>query len=487
MRLLYLPHTSSPGTLSTEHSYANALTLFGKWVRRYPHTSVYWLVPRNALKEQRAAFYPIEDVIHRFKFIEVDMDAYQIKEQCTLPPEIAQYFDLVQGKYFFDCLFCEKPSVLTQLFGAVQLWTRSRPHKVVVANFHYTLDADREVRLLPCIEMNQVVNAVEADIFQFGSTGKCIDSWGQYLDKLRKYVAPHIVKDAIAKPRWVKMSSNIEELQAKFATWDGKKDPKFTVQFGCSLNTLFSFERLYKALERFRMTERDFRFKITTPAMSSGRLSLDPSWCDIHVACPRPRFFDLSLGSHCFIIWPDAPAGINHGGVNEMARLGVLPLFHASSMPYPWCEKMQNYQFVFKGESELLALLKWVKKNYDSPAVKLAIKSNQEMLDAVYTGEGSYEYKIDYIEKEFRERIKKTPPFCPMREVLTKLPDRMTMAELVTHVKETSDTGIDLDKLIGARPYFVGTKDDIRLAMFERGYQDVGDPETVIFEKEVTA
>ena len=65
------------------------------------------------------------------------------------------------------------------------------------------------------------------------------------------------------------------------------------------------------------------------------------------------------------------------------------------------------------------------------------------------------------------------------------LPNRLTMAELVTHIKNTSDTGIDLDKLIGARPYFVGTKDDIRLAMMERGYQDVGDPETVVFEKEV--
>lgn len=483
VRLLYIPHTSSPGTLQTEHSYANATTLFSRWVKRYPDTSVYWLIPRRALLDQRAAFYKFEGIMDRFKFIEVDMDMNQVKEGCTLPPEVGELFDLVNGKYLFDCLFCEKPSILSQFLGAIQLWTRSRPLKVIVANFHYSLCADREARLLHALEMNQVMNATEADIYQFGSTGNCIDSWGQHLTKLRKYAAPNVVKQAIEKPKWIKMSSDIEELQKVFAGWNGIKDKTFTIQYGCSLNSLFSFERIYDVLKKYRMMDRDFRFKITTPAMNAGRVKLEPDWCDFHPKCPRRQFFDLSLGSHCFIIWANAPDGINHGGVNEMARLGVLPIFYAKSVPYPWCEKQKDYPFCFRTEMELTALLKWVKKNYTTDKVQSAIKKNQKMLDDVYAGEGSYEFKIDHVERLFKERLAENEPFSPMKEILRSLPDRITMTELVAYIKEKSDTGIDLDKLQGARPYYVGTKDDLRLALMKMGYRDVGTPEHIIFQR----
>lgn len=117
-RVLYMNFASSPGSLATDHTYGFGLPFFLKWIEKEPNLIVYWPIPRNALKEQREAFYKVEHLIDKnFKFFEVDANYQQVLEQATLQSEILKMFSVDDGKYYFDYLFCEKPGVLGLFVG----------------------------------------------------------------------------------------------------------------------------------------------------------------------------------------------------------------------------------------------------------------------------------------------------------------------------------------------------------------------------------
>lgn len=329
-------------------------------------------------------------------------------------------------------------------------------------------------------ESNQTMGALEADILQFASAGQCIDSYGLWIRKLKKYAAATSVEAALKKTHWMKPCSDLTELKKVYDGWDKKKSDKFQIHYGCSVNSLFNFESVYGAVRRLHITDPNVRFLITTPSMAAvGCDGLDKEWLEVHIKCPRREFYQHALKSHVFVIWFNGPHGINHGSTIEMARLGVVPVFQQSAIPYPWTEK---YPYTFTNGVQLIALLKWLKEHYNDSEVQCTIESNIEMLDSLYNGECSYDYKIDYIEKLHRERVQ-AGANCMVKDLMGKLPDKISMDELVAFIKEKTDVHVDYYHIPGAKAYFVGTKDQVRTYMMFLGYKDVGTPESVVFER----
>lgn len=486
-RVLYIPHTSSPDSLVTDHAYGWATAFFSEWLRRDPNVKVYWPVPRKALWEQKAAFYKFEDEISKknVMFFEVDMDEMQVLEQARLQPELLKMFSIDYGSFYFDYLFCEKPSILGLFFGGCRLSTQERRHKLVVANMHYAMDSTQTRNVSEELEATYFANAARADAFLFGCADACdIDSWSQFRTKLREQCSMKIASDCIAKPRWVKPCSDVFELKNKYDKWvaeGSQKGEGFRIHYGFSVNSNFGYGEILEVIQSMRSADSDLRFVITTSSKNFGASGFKPAdWAEVHLKCPRPDFHDIALKSHCFVMWSAFLPGLNHGSVIEMARLGVLPLLLEKGVPYPWDK---TYKFCFKTTDELRAMLKFVKANYDKPVIQDEIKRNIELIDRTYaeSGHGAIIDKLVAMKRAQYETGR--PPKSPFKDILTRLPSYVTMSDLVDFVKKNTTVHVNLRTLAGAKTYQYGTVDSLRTYLLSEGYVDVGDAKEPAFQR----
>ena len=482
MRVLYLPHTSSPGSLATDHAYGWATGFFPKWAARNPNLRVYWPVPRNALTEQRNAFYKVEPFKDQFKFIEVDMSPSQIIEQCILPPELPKLFDIDGGDYFFDAIFCEKPVVMGSLMGQVGMSQTNFDSKVVVCNFHYALDADKHHYVSRYSEADYFINAAFGDAFLFGCGPECnIDSRRQFVEKLRVLASASTVNKVLAKPMWVKPCSDVEEVNKVYeeAMATGvKKGDGFRVHYGFSINLNFNYDAIITMMKKLTMMDKSLKFVITTPSMAGPSAKFD--WMEVNVKCPRREFWQHALKSHVFIMWFNGDKGLNHGSVFEMSLLGVVPIFYKNSIPYPWDD---SYPFVFRNETELLALLRWIKENYSTAKVQDVVQSNRKLILDISKTESSNQVVIEWMEKTFAEKLSRVELAPLFKDILPRIDKPMTLQQVYEFIKSNSDTKVDFSKPVGARKYYIGTRDSIRTSMLRLGWKDVGTLDEVRFER----
>jgi len=482
-RILYLPHTSSPDRLSTDHSYGWASNIFAKWIKADPNVSIYWPVPRGAIRKQREAFYKFsdEELKTRVKLIEVETDITQILEQSTFPKKLINLFTLDHGRYYFDILFCEKPALLGWFFNNCNLYKFRREEILTICNIHYALSSEDNIAIAKEFDATYYANLALADAYLFcNSEGTSVDSLKQVKTNMKRWLAPSLISKFLDKPRWMKLNSDIEELSTVYDEWDGTKGDGFRVHFGFSISNLFHFKDILSVLQKARYLIKDLKFIITTPSGSLGRggAKTDDSWMEVYFQCPRPKFFQIALKSHVFVAWSVITGGLNHGGIIEMARLGVLPVLHRKSIPFPWDD---SYPFIFETEEELIALLKYIKANYTSEHVQLQIKENQRLINEFNMKCGPSTLIQEFVAlKDDRPHY----PYNAFSAILPELPDRITMEELVHYVKHKSDLKKDLDEINFVTAFKTGTKADLRWYMLSHGWRDVGDTNNVIFERE---
>lgn len=485
MRALYIPHTSSPQSLATDHSYGWATGFFLKWMKRDPNLYVNWLVPRNALTEQRGAFYKLEEFIDRFNFIECDMVLNQIGEQGKLPQELIKEMSFDNQTNYFDIVFCEKPGLLGMFFAGIGVPKRNFKFKTLVSNFHYAMDAVKEMDVTSPVEANYFVNASMADAYLFACDDHCnIDSWGQFKKKIDKYCSHSHVSDCISKPRWIKAATDYEEVKQKRLDWEkaGNTKPtdEFRIHYGYSMNRNFNFKKVNEMVNKYQLANANVKFVITTPSEFDDT-KLDKR-TEFYGKCPRPKFFDVAIDSHVCVMWTDYAAGLNHGSVLEMGALGVLPVFYKFAIPFPWDE---TYPFTFSGEAEFIAVIKSIQKNWDKPLIKDWIKKNHALLDETFSTRSGNDLVIDWAESEYDRKMNDHEIFNPWKTLLKDLPnDEYTIGEIAKHVLDESVVNADLNKVVaGTARYRWGCLDNVRTWMLQNGWVDSGTGKEIAFKR----
>lgn len=489
-RVLYIPHTSSPGNLNTDHTYGWATAFFKTWIEKDKNVKVYWPVPRGALTDQKDAFYKFtdEEMKNNFKFFEVDIDAEQVIEQAKLQREIVDMFSMYTGQYHFDIIFCEKPAVLGLFLGESGYAIRDRRTKTILGNVHFAMDANSCTGILIPreLEMTYFSNLSCCDGYLFACGETCfIDGWGQFSKKLSKNFAPSLHKEIAKRPRWVKPTSDMKELKKVYESWDGKKGDGFRVHYGFSESSNFSHTKVCEVIKAWQMLDDDVLFVTTTPGggESSSKAVKEGLKLESHYACSRRKFFDIAIRSHCYIMWTVYGPELNHGSCIEMARLGVVPVFSEKAIPYPWTSE---YPFTFRNDAELIAVLKFIKGNYDGKKVQDVILKNQKMLDDLYESSG-HNAIIDGV-LEMREKALQSHnvPFF-YKDVVENAPSPITFEKLCDFISENSVKKADIRKFfVGAASYRNGKRDAIREYMLQSGWEDIGTIDEVIFKKKGT-
>jgi hypothetical protein len=435
--------------------------------------------------DQASAFEVIpEDVRSRIKFLEMPMNGLQIMEQATLQAELVRDFSLLTGKYHFDFLFCEKPATLGLFLGCTGVLVADRNRKVVVANIHFAMDTTRNSKVTPELDAAYFSGLLFADAYLFGCGDTCdIDSMGQFRRKLRSLFSGSTTLQCVRKPRWVKPCVDISSLQSRHRNWlagGGTKRAGFRIHYGYSVNGIFGFEKILSFAQQFRVTNSGVRLIVTTPSRDLGRLGYEPNgWADVYLECPREKFHEIALQSHAFVVWCEYGPGLNHGGIIEMARLGVLPVFFKKSIPYPWDE---SYPFLFGSEAELCVVMRAIKESYNSPYVQDVIKENQDKIDSLYESVGSGAIIKGLLDLQ-AATIAEHPPTTPYDKLFSGLPDEFDMEYALDFIKEHSDTHADLRAAKGTMTYILGTRDSIRAYLVHNGFSDVGTPDKVVFRR----
>ena len=485
MRAIYIPHTSSPDSLATDHSYGWATGFFLKWMKRREDLFVTWIVPRGALTEQRDAFYKLEDYIDRFKFIEVDMASSQIAEQGILPKELLEEMTFDLQEHYFDVIFCEKPGILGLFAAGINLPKQNRKYKTFISNFHYAMDGTKETDVTYFVEANYFMNASMSDAYLFACDDRCnIDSWGQFKKKINKYCSSSHVSKCMEKPRWVKAACDYDEVKEKRLAWEAegnkKPDDEFRIQYAYSVSMNFNFKRVSALVNKYQLVHPDVKYVITTPSEIEHEKFDDRT--EFHGKCPRPKFFDIALTCHCSVMWTDYAAGLNHGSVLEMTALGVLPIFYKSAIPFPWDE---TYPFTFTNDAEFMAVIKSVKNNYDKPLIQDWIQKNHELLDETFSTRSGNDLVIDWIEKDIEEKFSGKDILNPWASCVSDLPkDEYTMKEIADIIKRDSVVHADLTTIIaGAQRYRWTTLDNIRTWMLQNGWIDSGSGEETLLKR----
>jgi hypothetical protein len=449
---------------------------------------VYWPIPRNALIEQKAAFYKIQEHFSNIKFIEVDMYDSQGKELNNLPPELVDKFDTIFGRMSFDILICEKPNVLTPFLSGIQMYQRSRETKVIVGNIHYLVNCARDTHFLESVEREQTLSCSDCDFLQFASASPCTDSRKTWLSNMRKYTSSAKVAEAMNIPSRIKPCFDPEEVLAvakKYHEDGGKKSKTFQIHYGCSLTSMFGYEKIFTAMGKLALTDKDFHFKVTTPSNSMGRKKTSGDWFSFNTSCARQNFYKYALKSHVCVMWGQVPDGINHGGILEMCCLGVLPIFKKNSLPFPWNINCPEYPFVFSNEEELLAQIKNCKENYDGDHIQGWLNHNVKLITEQYKQGGlcCYEDFICDLEEESRERLNKSP--WVHKKLLSSLPtsNSYNLEEVIDFVKNNvAVTGFG-GRVRSIASFQIGTIDELRTGMLELGWSDTGTLDEIRFER----
>lgn len=487
MRAIYIPHTSSPSSLATDHSYGWATGFFLKWMKRRQDLFVTWLVPRGALTEQRDAFYKLEEYMDRFNFLEVDMAEHQIAEQAKYPPELIKEMSFDNQTNFFDVIFCEKPGIQGLFVADMGIPKRNWKFKTVLSNFHYAMDERREMDVSIPVEANYFVNASMADAFLFACDENCnIDSWGQFKKKIDKYCSNSHISKCISKPRWVKAACDYDEVKNKRLAWEEKgnvkPDEEFRIHYAYSMNKNFNFKKVNELVNKYQLANPNVKFVITTPSEFDGT-KLDKR-TEFYGKCPRPKFFDVALDSHVSVMWTDYSAGLNHGSVLEMTALGVIPVFYKHAIPFPWDEM---YPFTFSNEAEFIAVIKSIQKNYHKPLIQGWIKKNHELLDLTFSTRSGNDLVIDWVESDHNRKMNEWPVFNPWSSLLEELPkDEYSIAELSDIILKESVVHADLSKVIaGTGRYRWGCLDNVRTWMLQNGWEDSGTGTEILFKRKL--
>jgi hypothetical protein len=409
----------------------------------------------------------------------------QIHEQGVLQPEIVDHLSFDKQERFFDVIFCEKPGVLGLLYGGIGIPKRNSWYKTIVCNFHYAMDAVKEMDVPEIVESNYFNNASMADGFLFACDDICnIDSFGQFQKKVTKYCSSSHISKCLAKPRWVKAATDYAEVTKKHSDWvdagNTKPTDEFRIHYGYSLNKNFNFTSVKKLVSKYQLTNPNVKFVITTPSLGEGEKF--ESWTEFHGQCPRPKFFEIAQNSHVCVMWTEYDAGLNHGSVIEMTALGVLPVFYKHAIPFPWDG---SYPFVFSNEVEFTAVMKSIQKNYDKPLIQDWLKKNKDLLDLTFQTRSGNDLVIDWVEKDQECKLLHKPVFCPWGVLLQDLEgDEYTMTDLVSHIKETSIVKADLNKVVaGTGRYRHGVKDNVRIWMLQNGWYDCGNALEPVFRR----
>lgn len=485
MRALYIPHTSSPRSLATDHSYGWATGFFKKWMIRNPDVSVSWVVPRGALTNQIEAFYKLDGFMDRCRFIECDMSDNQIREQGVLQREIVEAFDFDNQRNYFDIVFCEKPGVLGLFMAGIGIPKRNSKFKTIVCNFHYAMDAVKEMDVTEQVECNYFVNATSADAFLFACDDTCnIDSWGQFLKKINKYCSSSVISKCIQKPRWVKAATDYEEVKKVYEDWTNsgglKPSDEFRIHYGYSTNKNFNYEEVSRLVGKYQLANQKIKFVVTTPSLGDGEKM--EKWKEFHGQCPRPRFFEIAKRSHISIMWTEYDAGLNHGSVMEMTALGVLPVFYRNAIPFPWDK---SYPFTFTNDVEFISVVKGIQKNWGTPIITDWIEKNHALLDKTFATRSGNNLVIDWAEEEFKRKMAAKAMFCPWNSLLELLPlDEYSIDDVMQYIKESSIVKADLSKVVaGTGRYRHGTMDNVRTWMMQNGWRDCGDATHVVMKR----
>jgi hypothetical protein len=413
------------------------------------------------------------------------MSDNQIHEQGILQPEIVEALSFDNQEYFYDVIFCEKPGVLGLFTAGIGLPKRNSKFKTVVCNFHYAMDAKKEMDVTEQVECNYFVNSSMADAYLFACDDHCnIDSWGQFKSKIKKYCSSSHVEKCMAKPRWVKASTDYDEVKRTFEEFKkgGGEKPtdEFRIHYGYSMNKNFNFTSVKGLVGKYQLSNPDVKFVITSPSMYDGEKF--EKWTEFHGQCPRPKFFDIACRSHVSVMWTEYAAGLNHGSVMEMTALGVLPVFYRSAIPFPWDK---SYPFTFANEIEFIAVMKGIQANWDKPIVQDWIKKNHALLDDVFSSRSGNQLVIDWIEKEHQRKLDDHPMFCPWKSVLEDMPNNeYTLDEVCQYIKDNTVVKADLKKVVaGTSRYRYGTLDNVRTWMLQNGWSDCGDASQVIMRR----
>jgi hypothetical protein len=260
------------------------------------------------------------------------------------------------------------------------------------------------------------------------------------------------------------------------STVDRSKVP-FQVHYAFGLNsTQFNFPKIVEVMKTFVKINGTAKLLITTPSKGGIVLShvKEEKFVDIHLACPREDFFNRALSSHAWVWWHDCH-GSNNGSIWELTMLGVVPIFHESSLPYPWCIDYKDYPFVFKNEIELLTILKFLKDNYSGTKVQEALRLSRNLLMKFADGECSNTVRWKLLEEMHEKKLKADMIKFPFHDLLTTLPKSLLLSDVVEVIKKTSDTKKDLG--VGAKGLpgmSMFTRDYLRTVLMQMGYKDVG-------------
>jgi len=145
-----------------------------------------------------------------------------------------------------------------------------------------------------------------------------------------------------------------------------KKRPQFTLYFGARLTSNKNYEKILQAYSDHVKKFKDDQIVVASPfAAESKNLEKWSSKLTLKEGLTQAENFKLQASCHVSTMMSNFEA--NPIGFTEQLISGTVLL----PVDKPWSRSMlfpvggKDYPFFFKGEMQLIALLKWVRENYD--------------------------------------------------------------------------------------------------------------------------
>jgi hypothetical protein len=394
-----------------------------------------------------------------------------------IPPEISRFWD--DGTDFLDVVLTEKVAstpYLRGLLSGLTGCTGGQTERVYANFFQFILDKTTHGYVDEEILMNQSAGLYHADLNFYVS-----DS--QYTRAARvasKYLSP-LMLNAV-RDRSFKFLPFFD-----FSKFDGtcpKPAKPIVLNFAVAMSGAAGVLEIFDLMDKAYAGGRDVTLQINTPSDLTvfEQVHQIPDKYK-HAVWTRNISYDEWVkwlrSGHIFLF--DASEGEISASIVTQQMLRQIGVFHKGRY-WQGDYVFPDYPYLYSNPLEGAAILRHLIDNYHSKEVQEVIDKQINFLRIVYAKQGNADALIDkVVETLVRKKLRtiKSVAFRLMEE-FTKGKNLISWVELVKHVKESSDKGIQINKT-GAR--YGRSPGVYRDALLLLGFADVGGSGGALFQR----
>lgn len=469
LRVLYVPHFSSPKMVRTCSTWNWAKVFFRRWVDTRPDVFVYFPVPRGQENDPDMA-----RIDHpRIEKIPITVDDVQYLEAMALQPEF-DAFSGYSGNKPVDVIFCDKICKLGALRANLMpfLGKACAPTAIVTSGqFLFDSQLSGMISLLDSWEKEQAIGWTMSDLNIFRTEGE----YGRAEKICRRYLSPKMILDLMDSKVVGGIGNDLSRLD-KFYKKDKPTKP-ITMNWAYGMTIAYHTKEVFATIDTLFRSGRDIRVLVTSSSRGAGRSGLTAlagkKYFELNWGLPQEKYYEAISGAHLFMFFPTRTRSLSYSVIEQM-YLGLVGIFPRGLLKPEMIP--DDYPFLFSNTIEALAHLRWIVDNWADPKVQNTIERMREIVREKYNGISDAERIIEKIEDVYEVKDKEVKVRRACREIVEELfagKDQVSWEEVITAIHARNRIVI---RGAGSADYLSHT--GFSMAVFRRAMRAIGMPDS---------